>query len=112
MSIVVNICGAAGPNEAHAAPDVNCSLTASVASATTCAFVTSISGISYDPRAANDPSWKYSWNSTVPPPGTPPPPLPPPADDELVVTPVATFERAPNTAFTLSVPRYATSSKL
>ena len=108
----MNLRRAALPKVAPVAPGVKWSSAAPVAPPMCCALVTGMSGVSYHPRAANDPSWKFSWNSTVPPPGTPPPPLPPPADDELVVTPVATFERAPNTAFTLSVPRYATSSKL
>src|SRR5437762_10478032 len=85
---------------------------AAVAPGMCCAVVTGMSGLSYHPRAANAPSAKFSCNSTVPPPGAPPPPLPPPPEDELVVAPLAAFERPPNTAFTLRVPRYATSSKL
>src|SRR2546423_6534143 len=109
-----NTCRAALPKGAPVAPGGKWISAAPVAPAMCCALVTGTSGESYHPRAASDPSWKFSWNNTVPPPGAPPPPppLPPPADDELVVAPVAAFERPPNAALTLSVPRYATSSKL
>jgi len=42
----------------------------------------------------------------------PPPPPPPPPPGAAAVVPLATLDSPPNTAFTSSVPRYATSSKL